>query len=211
MDEYYQNYKSDNDFFILEDFIFYCGQTMGDYYRQEYDRMRAEMRQEKKDELISFSADALSTQDIALKWSAGILSATLTSPYMAFPYDDWNIGIQDIVPSQTVVSMAGIFKRTTLSGIFKLKHLPIDNKIYWYATGPLNINFYKNGNCNVPKATVYYVPVPDANTNVPAGILEYVTTNTMSVMRQAAQGAIVKKSLDRNQNKAAELEANIKK
>ena len=206
MDEYYQNFRADLDFFDLPDFVFHCGNTVTDYYKQEYDKMRAENRQDKQDEILSFSSDVLSQQEVELKWVDNVLTAVLEYPFMSFPYDVWNTGLQTIIPASG--KDLGIFKRSALAEIWKFTHLPEDNKIYWYPAGGLNINFYKNCNCNVKTAIVFYVPSVNDNMSVPDGIIAHVVNNTVAMMKQIKEGTVVKKELDRNQNQTLQTEAN---
>lgn len=205
MDQFYQNFKSDTDFFDLPDFVFHCGATVTDYYKQEWEKLRVENRQEKQDEIISFSIGALSEQDITIDFKDGVLSAKIEKPYMTFPYDQWEVGLQMIIPKK---GDDGIFKRSSLSEIWKFKHLVGDNKIYWYPTSKTKIRFFKKNNCSVKEATLFYVPIVNDDMLVPDGIIRWVVDNTVMTMKQIKDGTIVKKSLDGNENVVLQTEMN---
>lgn len=198
MDLYYQQYKSETDFFSKEDFIIYCGNALTDYYQQEYLSQKAMFRSEKKDEIVSFPDSCLSSIKLAVKDQ----EAKLGFSFAAFPGDAHNTGIQHVFITNPKRVYA---ERTNMEILWKLPTLPQCERVYWLIKGDI-IRFERNGSSNVIEAEIFYVPTATADMLVPDGVIEYITLNTPAKMKQIAQGTIVKKSGDGNPNKVLETE-----
>lgn len=206
MDLYYQNYKSNSDFFVLSDFIFHCGNTVTDFYLQQYQLQYAEIRQEKKDQVVAFSADFLGEQILKIKKEGGETFAIIEKPVMSFPFDKQNIGIQEIFVTKP--SGCVDLERQTINAIWDLKYQPVNNRVFWWVDRD-RIKFYTKGIYNVQEVRILYVPAANnEDAEVPDGIVKYVIDTTVLTMKQISQGVVVKKSVDGNQNKIIETEVN---
>lgn len=213
MDLYYQNYKADNDFFDLSDFVTHCGNAITAIYQAFYNQEYQQLRQEKKDEFITFDIAWLNADEIDVKKERDITFAILQHSVMTFPFDKSLTGIQLVLDDNGVE-----VERTTIQQLFQLKYLPVTNRIFFYAdllggdkceTGS-KIKFANKGICNLKKVRVYYVPSVNDDMQVPDGIIENVIQQTLSMMRAAAEKTVIKKSLDGNQNKILETEMDKK-
>jgi hypothetical protein len=203
MDAYYQNYKEDSEFFSLSDFIFHGGATVGDYMRQEYDKARAELRQEKSDEVVGFSEDLLVPVDI--KVVNGVAVIPDNNFFMSFLYDRQTSGIQKII----VTKPSGYIQleRSNLFQIWQARYTTKSEVIYWYYDRG-SIKFFTNGSMNVQEITMLYVPGVTQNMLVPDSLIDWTVSNTVQKMHQMKQGIVVKKSIDGNQNALPETEIN---
>lgn len=206
MDVFYQNYKSNSDFFDLEDFVAHCGGVLGAAYLQQYQERRAELRQEKREEIISFDIGILLPQVLEVKKENGQLFAVLKHGVMSFPYDEQGVGIQQLfsLPNSRVA-----FERTTSVSQYQLQYVPACNVIFWYQEGERL--WFINKSLVIPeKIKALTVPsINDPNLMVPDGMVEYVITTAAMTIKQVGQGVIVKKSDDQNPNKIIQTEANL--
>lgn len=213
-DLYLQNYKTDNDFFDLNDFILYTGNTIAAMYMQFYQQEYAMLRQERKDEVITFDVGWLSEQEVSVEKEGDRLIAKLDSAVMTFPYDKSSIGLQSIFVIDPY--SADELERTNVSMLWQLKYLPKTNRIFFYpevnGSACLTITkiaFVNKGTCNIKKIKVLYVPSLDnGNASVPDGLIADAITKTVAVMRQIATNNIVDKTQDNNPNKILQTEIN---
>lgn len=205
LDLFYQNYKSDIDFWNLGDAIDFTGNAASAIYQNFYQQEYAMLRSEKKDDVVQFDIGWLDEQVLKVENKGGILISKLSCPVMTFPYDRQQSGIQLIL----ITNPASIdeVERTSISAAWQLNYLPVTNKIFWYGDVG-RIVFIKKGTCNAEEVRVLYVPVMSADANVPDGIIDQVIMNTVNMMRQAADKKVIKKSLDHNQNEILETEVN---
>jgi hypothetical protein len=199
MDAFYQDFKQNSEFFDLPDFIFHAGATLGDYYRQQFEAKYAELRQEKSEEIVTFSDDILANAVVKVKDNVALFDKKI----MSFAYDRQNAGIADvfITKPEGFTSM----ERTNLAQIWQLRYMPYTGKIFWYLERG-KIKFYSNGTCNVNEVSIYYVPGVGPEMEVADSLIDWTVNNTVQKMRQLKEGVIVKKSLDGNQNKLPETE-----
>lgn len=206
MDLFYTNYKTNSDFFDLEDFITHCSGVLGAVYMDGYERMRAGMRQEKRDAVVSFDPGILVFQSIEVKGEGNALFATLESGVMSFPYDEQGVGVQDIIDENRPDLR---FERTTFGALYQLKYVPVSNVIWWYFLSQ-KITFINKTTHRLTKLKALTVPsISDPNLMVPDGIFEHVVTTGAMTIKEGGKGAVVKKSLDGNQNKLIQTEADL--
>jgi hypothetical protein len=205
MDLYYQDYRSDEDFFDLPDFVTHCGDTLTNYYLTEYKQIKAEMRADRQEEVVTFSENVLSEQVLDVKLCEGELVAKLEKPFMSFPYDEQSTGVQYVFP--TKAKDCQNLERSHISKIWKFKHLPITDRVFWYVDFG-EIKFYKNSIVPLNKVRVLYIPVVNKEMSVPSALIDMVTTNTVLKMKQIAAGVVINETLSRNPNKPVEAEVN---
>lgn len=207
MDLYYTNYKSNSEYFDLEDFVAHCGGVLGAAYEQEYQRARAEMRQEKRDEIVALDASILIPEVGEVKEDDQGLYTILGTQPMAFPFDNQGIGVQDV---DFVKPKSGIkFERTTAAGKYALDYIPTCMVIWFYVSGN-KIRFVNKTNTKFDKIVALIAPsVNSPKLLVPDGIVEYVITTAAMTIKQGASGTIVKKASDSNPNKIIQTEADL--
>jgi len=213
-DLYYQNYKGEDDFWDLEDFITQVGNTIAGMYMQIYQQEYAMLRQERKDEVISFDAGWLLEQDVEVQKNGIGSYAILSNPVMTFPYDKSSIGLQNIFIIEPLSTDE--VERTSLSQLWQLKYIPKTNRIFFYsdvaATDCLTISkvgFINKGTCNIKKIRVLYVPtMNDENALVPDGLISDAIAKTVITMKQISNGNVVDQTADGNSNKILQTEIN---
>ena len=206
MDNYYQQFKNDNtDFFSLEDFIQYCGNSVAAIYNTFYLEQYKEIRGDKKDEVVTFDIGWLDEMMLDVKETDGRLFSKFSKSIFTFPFDRSNTGLQNVFivnPNDRCEC-----ERSNINNIWQLEYIPQTNKIFFYVDKG-GLGFVNKGMCNVKKVRVLYVPSVYADMNVPDGIIEMVVQKTVLSMRQMADKHIVKKSLDGNDNQIIESEIN---
>lgn len=201
-DQYYQNYRSNTDFFELKDFIFHCGATIADTYRQGFDIKYQEIRQDKQDEVVSFSHDWLSEQFLPVVRKKNEIYAVLGEMPMSFPFDQQDSGIQEVFSQEP---FGTTLERSNITEIWQQKYYPATSHVFWWVDQN-KIRFYNKGICNVERIRVLYVPTISANMQVPDGVIEIAVINTVVKMKEIAKGIVIKKSLDQNDNKILQTE-----
>ncbi|MEO7048923.1 MAG: hypothetical protein ABI091_26710 [Ferruginibacter sp.] len=212
MDNFYQDYKGDDDFWEIEDFISMCGNTAAETYQTFYQQAYAMLRQEKKQEVVSFDAGWLLAQDVEVTKQGNTLFADLDKPVMTFPYDQSSIGIQNVFILEPYSDDEA--ERTSLSQKWQLKYVPKVNKVFFYSdVAGINcdvaskISLINKGDCNIKKIRVLYVPVlNDGDAVIPDGIINGVITKTVMAMKQIASGNVIDQTQDSNNNKVLQTE-----
>lgn len=206
MDWFYQNYKQSSDYFTLEDFITYCANTVANIYQQDFDRQRAEIRQEKKDGLVSFDPSWLNEQILKVDYKDGEWVAKLDQPIASFLTDSQTAGLQFVLVTKPGPETE--LERLPLGERWQLALAPFVNKIF-FTPYKDRIVFTKKGNCNVNYVRVFFVPAIGPTMEVPDGIVDMVVTNTAVKMKQIKDGTIVKKTQDGQQNTTLQTEMNL--
>lgn len=212
MDNFYQSYKGENDFWELEDFISMCGNTIAATYLTFYQQEYSMLRQEKKDEVISFDAGWLLEQDAEVKQNGVNFYALLNNPVMTFPYDKSSIGLQTIIPIEP--ASTDELERTSLASLWQLKYMPKTNRIFFYSDISTKdcltiskVGIINKGNCNIKKVRILYVPsMQDGLAPVPDGLISDAITKTVLSMKQIATGNVIDQTADSNSNKILQTE-----
>jgi hypothetical protein len=205
MDLFFQSYKSSSQFFDIDDFVFYTGATIADIYRQEAQAKYTELRSLRQEEVVSFPADWLLEQRLKIVRKDNETHAVLIEPVMSFSWDNQVIGVQDVLP---VKPIDAIFERTTQDAAWQNRHLPFANRIFWYVKRN-RIVFQNKGGCNINEVSALYIPAINDSMLVPESIVDMAITQTVSKMKQIAQGTVEKKGTDnQGQNKTIETEIN---
>jgi len=207
MDKYYQEYKSDNDYWDIDDFIAYVGENVSAFYQKIYDQKYAELRQEGKDEIVDFDISLLSQAvlDVDISLTKKKSTAKVPCGIMTFMGDNQNSGIQMVRPSGTGFDCE--FERCTMQQLWALNYMPFTKKI-WFTFDGINLQFTTSGICQSKKVIVYYVPSFNPKMQIPDGIVSDVIAATILTMRKEFEGQTVKKTLDLNQNQPLQAEVN---
>lgn len=203
LDLFYQNYKSDIEFWTLDDAIDFTGQAAAAIYQNFYQQEYAMLRSEKKDDVVQFDIGWLSEQILDVKKNDGDLSAIIKCKIMTFPYDRQQVGVQNVFVTDP--RSTDEVERTSISAAYQLKFVPNTNKIFFYQDIGAMVLINK-GQCNVNKIRVLYVPSMHGESDIADGVIEPIITSTVNMMRQAADKKVIKKSLDRNQNEILQTE-----
>lgn len=201
MDNYFQNFRSDFQFFDLQDFIDNAGQTVAAIYQRYYELQYRELRGDRKDEVVTFDAGMLVEQILKVENKGGNLFADLKQPVMTFMYDQNSAGIQSVFNTADNTEL----DRTTVNELWQLPYVPKTNRTFFYS-GINRLNFVNKGDCNVKEVRVWYVPSMYADAIIADTIADEALQTTILQMRQLADKQVVKKSLDNNENKILETE-----
>lgn len=214
MDNFFQNYRANGEFFVFEDFALRAATTIADYYQKSYDAQYAMNRQEKTDEVISFSSEMLSEQILKVERKDQEVFATLTAPIMAFIHDKQTTGAQELIP---VNPHDAQLERSNITELWQLRLNPLTNRIFWYVQGN-TIRFFKKGFGNINEVKLLYVPAAmDANGNIQLdaliadGVADMAINVTVLKMKQVKDGIVVKEINDGQGNKILQNEANLVK
>jgi hypothetical protein len=214
MDGYLQNFRSNSEFFTLEDFVFRAATIIAEFYQKSYDAQYAMNRADKTDEVISFSSDMLSEQDLKVERKKQETFATLTAPIMAFIHDKQTTGAQELIP---VIPYDAKLERSNITETWQYNLMPLTNRIFWRLQGN-RILFFKNGFSNINEVKLLYIPaVMDKDGNVQEqaliadGVAEMAINATVMKMKQEKDGIVIKELNDGNQNKVLQNEANLVK
>lgn len=216
MDNFYQQYKGEDDWYDLDDFILNCGNTIAAIYLSYYQQNYAMNRQDRNGEGISFDAGWLLEQEAEVTKEGKVLFANLSNSVMTFPYDNNATGIQNVFITDPF--SYDELERTTLSAIWQLQYTPKVNRIFFFsdvaATGCESISrlgFVNKGNCNIKKIRVLYVPVMnDGYSNVADGVISDAVIKTVLAMKQMASGVVVDETENQNSNKVLQTELDKK-
>lgn len=200
MDNFFQNYRGESDFWELDDFVSMCGNTISGMYYDIYKQKYAMLRQEKKTELVAFDSGWLVEEIVTVKQNGIQYLIEFDANVMTFPFDQNDIGIQNVFNGFTEL------ERVTLSTLWQLNHLPKTNRIFYYLDlGKIGI--YNSGDYNVKELRVLYVPAMiDGESPVADGLIGDAIAKTVMSMRQMASGEIVDKTDDFNTNKILQTE-----
>lgn len=209
-DAYLQTYRTTTDFFDIDDYIFHCAAAAATFYQQLYDKEYARMRADgQKDQVVAFANDFLSTQILKVEKKDGETFAMLTDQVFSFAYDQSNTGLQNVfcfVPRPVYE-----LERSDIDELWQLQYLPKTNKIFWALDGD-RILLVNKGGCNVKEIKVLYVPQVNADnpkTLLPDSIVKPVIDATVLSMKEYADKNVIKKTLDNQQNKTLQTEANL--
>lgn len=212
MDNFFQDYRPNGGFFTLDDFVLRAATTIAEFYQKNYDAQYQMNRQEKSDEVISFSSDILSEQDLTIEKKDGEIFATLVAPIMAFIHDKQSTGAQELIPiSPNDVQL----ERSNITETWQYRLIPYTNRIFWRLQGD-KIKFFKNGRCNINAVKLLYIPAvmdKDGNLQYDAliadGVADMAINITVLKMKQVKDGIVVKELNDGQGNKILQNEANL--
>lgn len=206
LDLYYVTYKSDFQFYDLDDFILYTGNAITAIYQKYYEAAYKELKGDRKDEIVTFDTGMLSEQELEVTSDCNdVLSATLTQPFMVFMWDQQNTGVQSVVITEPYGSAD--VERTSQTAKWHLKYNPKTNTVWYYPESD-KIFFINKGSCNIKKVKVFYIPEMYPEALIADGIVQDAIANTVTLVRQLTDKTVVKKTLDNNENKLLETELN---
>ncbi len=202
MDEYLGAFADSTTFFTVQDFIFHVSASLSAIYQAEYKLQYAELRQDKSESVVTFSADWLLEQEVKVEIVKGERVAKLLERPMSFPFDKQVVGIQ------SVTSRGRELMRSNATEVWQYPYLPMTDEIFWRYVAA-KMKFFTNGECNIQDATILYVPQMNTpESDVPDGVIKQAIEMTVGNMKQLLAGVVVKDSDDLNQNKTLQTEIN---
>lgn len=207
-DDYNQNYADGTSFFLLDDFLLRAGNIAAAYYMQMFQQLKAEMRQEKREEVVAFEPSVLSEQIVTLERKNNEWVGNISSPAMSFPYDEQTSGYQmaiDTVNGEEI-------ERSNINEVWGYKYMPETCRKFFRIEGK-TLKVFGNPSASTKSVRLLYVPaikMGDGDVELPDGMVDAIVTGTVNYMRQVSQGKVVKKSLDGNENEIMESEINKK-
>lgn len=199
-DLYYQDYAGNTQFFDIDDFIFNVGSAYADLLQKEYDSERMLMRADKQEGYVTFSHDWLQTQECQLvrKNEEGIYYKMKQKP-MSFPFDKWDIGIQNIFPVGAKFSKELI--RDSIDKSWMDDLLPNTKNVFWRLLKD-NILVSDSVLQSAPPAIrVVYVPEVSVDLEIPNSRNAMITASVLTLMRKLEENYLVKETNDQNKNK----------
>lgn len=204
MDLYFQQYRSDEEFFQEYHFKYLCGiayaKLLQEEYEKSYNKNLAEHglgeAQLNPDWFISIETD-VKASDI------GDREIVLKQKPFTFRYDKQSSGIQGLFPLN---GKCGDFIRITIDEIWKLKRPPATNITWWYPVA--NKILLSKTKCGLNKVRIVYIPAIGENDDeiVPQQLEEDIIKKVLELMFAARQGVVIDKTSNQNTNKVIESE-----
>lgn len=207
-DDFNQNYADNTSFFLLEDFLIRAGNIAAGFYMAMFQQLKAEMRQEKRDEVVAFDPSVLSEQEIALEKKDKEWVGTIDKAAMSFPFDEQTSGYQLAIDLSTGEEI----ERSNINEVWGYKYMPETCRKFFRIEGD-KLKIFASPSSATKKVKLLYVPsikIGDGDVQLPDGMVDFVITGTVNFMRQTQQGVVIKKSLDNSQDKIMESEINKK-
>lgn len=210
MDDFYQNFSDNTSYFQLEDFVYRIGTIAADYYTKEWQRMYAELRADRTQEVVAFDPTTLAEEFVKVKKDneTGEWVGDLLRKVLSVPFDLQTSGYQIVMDAKTGEEL----ERSNINETWNYQYQPLNNRKFWRIDRG-KIKVFTRGICNLQELRILFVPsitIGDGDEELPDGIVSYCISNTVAYMRAMAQGKIIKKALDNNPNMAFETEMNPK-
>lgn len=200
MDLYYQEIKSEEDFFDIGHFIRQVDYAYGEVLKAEYDRLRKEMREDLQSKLdyVTFESDWQTHERLELQREeeSGLFYVTPSKGVFSFPYGDSMMGYQNLLPIQrgTCTLVRSSLQRLSLMEDF----LPSDSGIvYWW---PAKDKVYLTADC-CKVVNLWYIPTIGADALLMPGVAGAITRYVLDIMFKAREGVVVDETNNQNSNK----------
>lgn len=209
MDLYYQTYKSEEDFFDIEHFIYLAGISYASFLQSEYERSYKQNLAENGIGSAFLNPDWFILEEIEIKPGDNLAPhiAELKHPVFQFNFDTQNNGIKEIMPLNGTCNE---FVRIGFDERYKLKLLPPSPEVYWFPMAR-KIGFAKIY-CGLSKAVALYIPSPscgDTEVPIPDAMEGTILAATLNLMQQAKAGQpVIDTTSDGNPNKEMVTELN---
>jgi hypothetical protein len=207
MDMYYQQYRTDEDFFTLDHFVYICAVVYSKILEDEYQQARREARQQEGYANIVLNHDFLISEKITPQKEDGDYVLNLKSKLFAFPYDPYSFAIQRI--HNPAAGCKRFIRTNMLKADWMEGILPKTDRVFYYGFGSKII--LKNVSCLLKgPITVYYVPEISAAdpqvAEIPEGKGYQVLAGGFDLMSRARNGEPVDMTNNSNPNKAMQTE-----
>ncbi len=202
MDLYYQQYKSEEDFFQFSHFLYLTAIGYAAYLQSEYEKSYAKNLAETGTGEATLNSEWFITEEIEIKNSDQVASfyAQLKHPVFQFNFDKQSSGIKDII---ALNGRCKDFVRINFDERYKLSLLPPSEEIYWYPL--VSKLFFHRIQCGLSKALAIYIPAVSCDNEdavIPDAMEGIVLASTIDIMQRAKAGTpIVDATSDGNPNK----------
>jgi hypothetical protein len=206
MDLYYQNYKSDEEFFKKHHFKYLITVCYNDFIQKYYDQSYTKNLAENGHAEVDLSSDWFVEEVVEVKLENGFYSALLKNRPYAFLHDNQYRSISDIIPEECACDLR--LSRIKHVERWKLGSLPATSYTFWYLIGGNKIRFEKV-KCGLGTIRVLVLPAlvtMDDAAIIPDGLSKNVIDATLNLMFQARQGVVVDLTNNQNPNKTMETE-----
>jgi len=209
MDAFYQQFKSEEDFFELYHFKYLLSVMYFSYLQKEYEQSYKQTFIETGTGMATINPEWYMPQEITITPSdkiAAYVGELQCKPFQ-FRFDNQSTGIRDIVP---IAGRCKEFIRINFDERYKFELLPPSSEVYWFPLG--NQIYFNHIKCGLSKAIVLIIPDIDPNDEnavIPAAIEADVLSATLNFMLQARQGKqVIDVSQDGNPNMSLQTEIN---
>lgn len=207
MDLYYQQYKSDEDFFEEEHFQYLVTVAYAKLLQDEYEKSYAKARAEKGRGEAQLNPQWFIPEDHELQASdLGDKEISLKNCPFSFRFDEQSSSIQGVYP---LGGKCSELIRTNIESLWALKHVPTTNIVWWYPVG--NKIIFKNIHCGLKRVKILYIPSLkdiDDECGVPDSMQGDIMDWVLQRMSVARQGGVIDMTADQNPNKMIETEIN---
>lgn len=208
MDLYYKQYKTNSDFFDLDDFIRFVGNAWAYLLVQEYKENYALMAKEGVIDVVGFSHDFIQEQVVDVRQEGNTYFGRLKSPIMGFPYDQRTTGIQNVFPIGN--QGCGEIIRASIDEQWMDCYLPRTSKRFWHLQTRDKMIFTNIEQCNLKKVSVLYIPAPeDPNLIITEGKVGEVLSAAMLLMK-GEENKIIPSVNNQNKDRIIQTEADLK-
>lgn len=211
MDLYYQQYKTNSDFFEIDDFVFQAGAAWGLSMQQEWSQKYAAERSEgNTDIFIGFDTDLQNQVILDVENKDGRYFSIIPDEIipMSFKYDNQSTGIQRLIPLGA--SGCGELIRADIQTSWMDCYIPTSNKKFWQPSPNNQIDYSNLGTCNLKKVAMNYIPSGDMyDFNIPSTREVEIIQTGLQLMVAARNGKVIPRINDLDGNKVIEKEANI--
>lgn len=206
MDLYYQQYKSDEDFFELYHFEYLSWVAYSKLLQDEYEKSYKMALAETGIGLAQINPQwyKIEEKDVVAS-DMGDREVVLDNCPFTFRFDKQSTGIQDILP---LSGKCGEFIRLGIGEWWKLKNAPNTDIVWWTPVG--NKIIFKKLKCGLKKVKIIYIPSFDLKNpdncmltdSAQADIIDWV----LQRMFAARQGIVIDMTANQNPNKVIETE-----
>lgn len=207
MDLYYQDFKDDNEqHFDIEFFDRQVDDAYAAILREEYIEQYNMLRNEGRGriDIVTFDSSWLKSELVDLKkHESGLWFVELSQKVFSFPFDQSNVGIQDVRSGKYDADCN--FIRDNPDSAWKNKHLPKTRGLtfWWPEDGKV---FFDNDCCK--QARVLYIPSGGKDLEMQQGVANQIKEYVLRLMKFAKDGVVTDMTNDSNSNQGAQTETN---
>jgi len=205
MDLYYQQYKSDEDFFEEYHFKYLAAAAYAQILQEEYEKSYKLSLAEKGIGEPALNPEwFISEEKEVVASDMGDKELKLASCPFTFRFDKQSSGVQGVYP---LAGKCGEFIRISVDDQWKIKNAPTTNIVFWFPLS--NKIVFKNVHCGLKKVKVVYIPSLkelEDTCALPDSMQMDIIQRVLNIMFVARQGGVVDMTNNQNPNKVMESE-----
>lgn len=205
MDLYYQQYKSDEDFFEEYHFKYIVAAGYAKLLQDKYEKSYRQNKAENNIGEATLNPQWFVSEEIEVVASEDAdRELTLKSCPFFFDFDKQSSSIQGIYP---LSGKCREFIRIDIDSLWKLNNAPNTNIVYWYVMG--NKIKFRNIQCGLKKVRITYIPSLkelEDTCSFPDSMVFDTITFSYNMMRAAREGTVIDFTNNQNPNKVLETE-----